>query len=136
MKPTDTKIVNVYAPRNGGSLLTRVPFSGSVRKAKMTIAQIKQCLYAKMKVEEIVGEEVIPLDFTNYNKDNTGNSTDDAIIIDKAKKTISGTVINLDRNGNIIREPIVKKNNNAQTNNNSKPEIIVKNSSKKEFFKK
>lgn len=135
MKPTDTKIVNVYAPRNGGSLLTRVPFSGSVRKAKMTISQIKQCLYAKMRVEEIVGEEVIPLDFTNYDKDNTGNSVEETKIVNKTKNNTSGTVISLDKNGNIIKEPVVKKNF-TQSSNTSKQETSVKTSTKKEFFKK
>lgn len=109
MKDTDTKIVNVYAPRSGGSFLTKLPFSGSVRRRKMTIHEIKQCLFAKMKVEELVGDKIIPLDLANYNVDHTGKEKPAAASTTQAKKPANtGKVISLDKNGKPIKEPVVK----------------------------
>lgn len=132
MKPTDTKIVNVYAAKNGGSFLTKAPFSGNIRKTKLTVEQIKQCLYAKMKVEEIVGNQIIPLDFTNYNKDNSGKEETAEAVKPVEQTKPMGTVISLDKNGNIIKTPVT---NTASAAKITKTENTVKNT-KKEYYSK
>ena len=65
------KRVNVIA--NIPVLDLRIPIRGSVRNIMMDVEDIRTCLFRKAKVEEIIAEDVVvKLDFTNYDKDNSG----------------------------------------------------------------
>lgn len=102
MAEEQTKLVNVTANRSSGSMLCPVPFRGSVKRMRMTISDIRQCLFAKMKVDEILDNgEVIPLDFTNYAQDNNKKTT--ATVKIPEKKHLEATILSVDNKGNIIR---------------------------------
>lgn len=63
-----TKIVNVNAvyPINGVKQIVR----GKLEKVPMATEDIFRCLCAKARVEEVIGNKTIPLDFNNYDKNN------------------------------------------------------------------
>ena len=65
------KRVNVIA--NIPVLDLRIPIRGSVRNIMMDVEDIRTCLFRKAKVEEVIADDVVvKLDFTNYDKDNSG----------------------------------------------------------------
>lgn len=113
MAEEQTKLVNVTANRSSGSMLCPVPFRGSVKRMRMTISDIRQCLFAKMKVDEILDNgEVIPLDFTNYAQDNTKKTT--ATVKIPEKKHLEATILSVDNKGNIIRPTTQAANTTAK----------------------
>ena len=48
-----------------------LPRVGRMRNITLTVEEIRRCLFAKATVEEIIGTRTLPLDFTNYNTDNS-----------------------------------------------------------------
>jgi hypothetical protein len=69
MTTVTKKKVNVKtnAPITG----LRYPVAGVANGITLTINEILICIRSKAKVEEVIGNRTIPLDFTNYNKDNS-----------------------------------------------------------------
>ena len=63
------KVVNVTAihPISGVSQIVR----GRLKNATMSTEDIFKCLCAKATVVEVLGDKLIPLNFDNYNKDNS-----------------------------------------------------------------
>jgi hypothetical protein len=59
--------VKTNAPITG----LRYPVAGVANGITLTINEILICIRSKAKVEEVIGNRTIPLDFTNYNKDNS-----------------------------------------------------------------
>ncbi len=62
------KLVNVKAiyPITGVPQIIR----GTLNKVEMTTENIFKCLCGRAEVTEVIGDTLIPLDFTNYNKNN------------------------------------------------------------------
>lgn len=48
-----------------------LPRVGRMSNITLTVEEIRRCLFAKATVEEIIGTRTLPLDFTNYNTDNS-----------------------------------------------------------------
>lgn len=70
-----TKKVNMYAsaPTTVGFGIPRV---GNLRGVTMSIADIRQALRSHARIEEIMPDgRLVPLDFTNFDKDNSVQST-------------------------------------------------------------
>lgn len=69
------KQVNVFA--SVPVVTIENPFSGYIRNVTMDSDDIRKCLFAKAKVEEILPSgKTVKLDFTNYDKENTTPSSD------------------------------------------------------------
>lgn len=115
------KIVNVYSKGATFSLTNR-PFTGTLKRTRMTVSQIKECLYAKMRVEEVIGNRIIPLDFSNYATDNS------APAVTKVTREAEPEVISLDKNGNPIKQ---NSNNQKKKTISNQKEYVV---NKKEEF--
>ena len=48
-----------------------LPRVGRMSNITLTVEEIRRCLFAKATVEEIIGTKTLPLDFSNYNTDNS-----------------------------------------------------------------
>ena len=71
MEITTTKKVNMYAasPTTVGFGIPRV---GNLRGITMTVADIRQALRSHAHIEEIMDDgRLVPLDFSNFDKDNS-----------------------------------------------------------------
>lgn len=90
---------------------TNPPIRGKVRGVRMRIVDIRKCIMARAKVEEVLPDgEVITLTLANYNKDNIAAVKAQDIIDDDAEEleVYSGTVtpgetvvLQLGDNGNV-----------------------------------
>ena len=70
LKPTDTKLVNVYTKTPIRSM-TGVPIRSTTKAIQLSVSDIHACIVAKARIEEILLDaSIVPLTFTNYNKDN------------------------------------------------------------------
>lgn len=69
----EKKKVNVRASRPITGI--KYPIANIARGITISVEDIRICLQEKAKVEEIVGIKCIPLDFSNYNIDNSGTPT-------------------------------------------------------------
>ena len=86
LDPSTKKKVNVIA--NSPIVDLKIPFVGNYRNIYMTVADIRTCLHAKAKVEEIIGRTIIPLDFTNYDTDNTPVEAKQVVEVTPVQETI------------------------------------------------
>ncbi len=69
------KQVNIFA--NTPITFINIPIVGTVRNITMKSEDIRKCLFAKAKVEEILPSgKTVKLDFTNYNTENVIPSSD------------------------------------------------------------
>lgn len=69
------KRVNVYAVVPVTTL--KFPIAGNVRDIVLSVEEIRSCLFAKAKVEEILDSgKTVKLDFRNYDKKNTVPTSD------------------------------------------------------------
>ena len=66
---TTEKKVNLYAMVPVTNL--KIPRIGRNLGIRLTVNEIRECLRAKARVEEIIGNKVIPLGFHNFNIDNS-----------------------------------------------------------------
>lgn len=65
------KRVNVE-PTLGPIYTLRVPITGKIVNHEMSVGDILNCIYARAKVDEVLPSgELVRLNLTNYNKDNT-----------------------------------------------------------------
>lgn len=121
-----TKIVNVYA-QNAGSMLTSSPITGNVLNVRLTIPQIRECLFAKAKVEEVINGKTIPLTLSNYMMDNPEEEFTVTGSVKQASKT-SGKTLSVDKFGKIIQTTAPIASNNKEAFKTA----VVANESKKE----
>ena len=63
------KLVNLYSSVPITNL--SIPRVGNMRGITLSVEDIRICLQSHARVEEVIGNKVIPLGFDNYNKDNT-----------------------------------------------------------------
>lgn len=121
-----TKLVNVYA-MGAGSMLTSAPVTGNVLNVRLTIPQIKECLYAKAKVEEIINGKTIPLTLSNYMMDNPEEEISVSSTPKSTSKT-SGQTLSVDKFGKIIKAAPAVSNNKDYI----KTTVVTNESNKKE----
>lgn len=68
------KKVNIYPQRRITTI--NPPIGSTVRRTTRTVEDIRKCIIARARVEEILPDgSVIALDFSNYNKDNRPSTT-------------------------------------------------------------
>ena len=83
------KLVNIYP--SIPILEVNPPIRSIVKSTYKTIEQIRVCIIARATVEEILPNgKTIRLNFTNYDKDNSGEAAVDPVDAVKQKVSISG----------------------------------------------
>ena len=81
------KRVNVYA--GAPVVAIKYPITGTVRSILLSTDEIRKCIFAKAKVEEILPNgRTVRLDFTNYDKVNTEANSNSMVKNTPIQKTV------------------------------------------------
>ena len=81
------KRVNVYA--GAPVVAIKYPITGTVRNILLSTDEIRKCIFAKAKVEEILPNgRTVRLDFTNYDKVNTEANSNSMVKNTPIQKTV------------------------------------------------
>mgnify|MGYP003596301703 CR=1 FL=1 len=111
------KRVNIYAA-NPVTIGFGVPRVGTQKGIVLTVEEIRNCLRSHARVEEILpGNRIVPLDFTNFDKDNEVKTeitkqapvinivNADGKIVEKTKDETTSTVDNVVEEETMVHTP-------------------------------